>query len=263
MVPDLLTPPPSPPLQAAQLGRAWDKEADKFLWWSSGSDGPCGPLTKICNTKPLERHGTAAFSAHQMRWAFWVVQQNSVRVQQVSTGLSFLALVPFYNLVHKGVHAGANSMDYAQLNDTQTAEALLLRREKTAHKGGVRLELDGRVSIRASAEAEAGAPVLVRSEEYTDSEFFLRYLSLPPGRNYNNFMSLKLPGAVPSGSQFHLCMKVRACVVLQVPPAHMACAACACKRTRTLLTTLICPPPSSLPGLEEAAPERQVRRHTL
>ena len=69
---------------AAQLTRAWDKEADDFLWWSTGADGPCQATTKICIARPGERHGSdSRFNQHQLRWAYWVVRQNSVMVRQV------------------------------------------------------------------------------------------------------------------------------------------------------------------------------------
>ena len=38
---------------------------------------------------------------HQIRWAYWVVKQNAVRIRQMSTGLEFLALVPYYNMLEK------------------------------------------------------------------------------------------------------------------------------------------------------------------
>jgi hypothetical protein len=41
----------------------------------------------------------------------------------------------------------------------------------------------------------------------TDSEFFLRYLTLPDEPNPNNEIRLSLPGALPRGSKFHYCMK--------------------------------------------------------
>ena len=60
--------------------------ADSFMWWTSGSDGPCSPTTGVCNTKPHDKFGDNRFSAHQMRWAYFVVKQAAVRVKHIATG---------------------------------------------------------------------------------------------------------------------------------------------------------------------------------
>ena len=71
---------------AADLSVEWYKVADKFAQWSTGHDGPCNPTTYICKTKPKDRTGDNRFSMHQIRWAYWVVKQNAVRVVQSHTG---------------------------------------------------------------------------------------------------------------------------------------------------------------------------------
>jgi hypothetical protein len=71
------------------------------------------------------------FEAHHLRWAYWVVKQNAVRVQHTSTGQSFLALVPFFNMVDKRVDSG----------------------------GGVTFDLDGGISIRVGSGHEEGEAV--------------------------------------------------------------------------------------------------------
>jgi hypothetical protein len=59
------------------------------------------------------------------------VKQNAVRVQHTSTGQSFLALVPFFNMVDKRVDSG----------------------------GGVTFDLDGGISIRVGSGHEEGEAV--------------------------------------------------------------------------------------------------------
>lgn len=130
----------------------------------------------------------------------------------MATGLEFLAMVPFFNFVEKGVNIGRNALDAPVANKTKSGNNSMddTRRwlaEKAGHRGGVRLEVDGRVTMRASAAREPGAVVLVRAGDLPDADFFLRYLRVPRGRNYNNVMPLKLPGAVPTGSLFHQCVK--------------------------------------------------------
>ena len=73
---------------AAEVSRKWIKEADKLNYWSTGHDGPCNPTTYVCRSKPLDKMGDNRFSMHQIRWAYWVVRQNAVRVKHVTTGSS-------------------------------------------------------------------------------------------------------------------------------------------------------------------------------
>ena len=86
---------------AGELSADWMSVADKFSQWCTGHDGPCNPTTYICRTKPKDRIGDNRFTLHQIRWAYWVVKQNAVRVVQEHTGNSYLALIPFYNMLEK------------------------------------------------------------------------------------------------------------------------------------------------------------------
>merc|ERR1711991_1009311 len=114
---------------AGHLSVKWTKGSDKFMWWSVGAEGPCSPTTGICKTKPMERTGDTRFNIHQMRWAYWVIKQNAVKIRQVSTGLEFIALIPYYNMVQKRFGAG----------------------------GGLTFDLDGTVAVRAGASlSESG-----------------------------------------------------------------------------------------------------------
>jgi hypothetical protein len=164
---------------ALRMNNKWLKDSDDFMWWAVGADGPCSPTTGICKTKPEERIGDTRFNTHQIRWAYWVVKQNSVRIKQIATGLEFIALIPFYNFVEKKLGVG----------------------------GGITFDLDGTVSVRAGKHQEEGLPVVLSPGNLTDSEFFLRYLRLPEERNEHTEVKLSLPGVIPKGSKFHYCIK--------------------------------------------------------
>lgn len=164
---------------AAQLAKQWIKGSDSFMWWTSGHDGPCTPTTGICTTKPKDKHGDSRFNIHQMRWAYFVVKQNAVKIKHIATGLEFVALVPFYNMFDKEMGKG----------------------------GGVSFELDGSISVRAGAAKAEGSGVGLHPGNLTDPEFFMRYLHTPKEHNPFNFVKLSLPGAIPKGSKFHYCMK--------------------------------------------------------
>jgi len=179
---------------ASSLSNEWFKSSDEFMWWTIGVDGPCSPTHKICLSKPSEKHsGEDRFNIHQIRWAYWVVKQNAVRIRQVSTGLDFLALVPYYGMLEKTLSP------YFSPN-SQSAPP-------PTNFSGIRFDLDGTVSIRAAEVHKESQRVKVIPGQFTDSEFFLRYMTLPPQQNANNFISLKLPGTIPKGSKFHYCMK--------------------------------------------------------
>lgn len=184
---------------AAGLSNEWTKSADQFLWWSIGADGPCVPTVKICVTKPNDRAGgELRYNLHQIRWAYWVVKQNAVRVRQVSTGLDFLALVPFFPMAEKHIPCDLVTPDLLSSSAQRGA----------AVSSGVKFELDGTVTIRSSVLTKSGAAVQVEPGKFTDSEFYMRFLSMPSTEpNLNNYIHLKLPGAIPKGSRFHLCLK--------------------------------------------------------
>lgn len=168
---------------AAHLHKRWLKDSDSFMWWSVGSDGPCSPTTNICKSKPDDRTGDSRFTIHQIRWAYWVVKQNAVVVQQMSTGLQFTALIPFYSFLGKRPGAG----------------------------GSVSFDMDGTIYIRAGAEHEEGIPLAIHPGNMSDAEFFLRFLKLPTSDvmnvNPHTEIKLSLPGVVPKGSKFHYCVK--------------------------------------------------------
>jgi hypothetical protein len=157
----------------------WLKSSDGFMWWSVGADGPCSPTTGICKSKPKDKTGDSRFNIHQIRWAYWVVKQNAVRIKQIATGLEFIALIPFYNMLEKKLGVG----------------------------GGVTFDLDGTVSVRAGNNLEEGLPINISPGNISDSEFFLRYLTTPNIPNPHTEVKLTLPGVIPKGSKFHYCVK--------------------------------------------------------
>eukprot|EP01039_Chlorochromonas_danica_P003198 gene3198-3501_t len=158
----------------------WMKQSDNFMWWSVGADGPCSPTTGICKTKPLDRGGDSRFNIHQIRWAYWVVKQNAVRVKQIATGLEFIALIPFYHMVEKSFDA----------------------------RGGITFDLDGTISVRAGQTVDGGQVLSINPGPISDSEYFLRYFNVPHEvPNPQTEIKLKLPGVIPKGSKFHYCLK--------------------------------------------------------
>lgn len=164
---------------AAHLSNQWFKSSDSFMWWSTGIDGPCSPTTGICKSKPEDRAGDSRFNIHQIRWAYWTVKQNAVRIKQQSTGLEFVALIPYYHIIEKRFGDG----------------------------GAISFDFDGSITIRLGKDHEQGAPIGMHPGNFSDSEFFLRYLSVPKQENPHTEVKLKLPGAIPKGSKFHYCMK--------------------------------------------------------
>lgn len=164
---------------ASDLYRQWMKSSDSFMWWTVGADGPCSPVTGICRVKPLDRSGDSRFNIHQIRWAYWVIKQNAVRVRHATTGYEFLALIPYYNMLEKNLDAN----------------------------GKFSFERDGMFHIRVGKDYDSGNTIKIRPGNFSDSEFFVRYYTTPKGDNYDNIIKLKLPGAIPKGSKFHYCIK--------------------------------------------------------
>jgi hypothetical protein len=165
---------------SSSLLKQWVMSSNKFLWWSTGSEGPCTPITGICSTHPKDKNsGQHRFNLHQIRWAYWIVKQNSVKIVHKGTGHEFVALVPFLNFVDKKVGGG----------------------------GGVTLDLDGMISVRAGANQAEGSNIGLHIANFTDAQFFLRYFRTPSNYNPNNFIKFSIPGAIPQGSKFHYCMK--------------------------------------------------------
>jgi hypothetical protein len=134
-----------------------------------------------------------------MRWAYWVVKQNAVRVYHASTGQTFLALVPFFNMIEKRVVSGrGRGNDNGNGNGSGGGSG----------GGGVVFDMDGSVSISVAADHEEGEVVSVNPGPFTDHEFYLSFLSAPKVENDYNHLRMALPGALPEGSEYHICMKM-------------------------------------------------------
>lgn len=169
--------------KAIELSKQWFKSASDLRYFSGSIDGPCSPTSEICNTKPLDKFGSNnRFEIHHMRWAYWVVKQNAVRVRHKSTGQNFLALIPFFDMAGK------------KLSSTGT--------------DGVVFDMDGSISIKTSSSQEDGDLINVHPGNFTDTEFFMRYLYTPKTSNPYNSIKLTLPGVAPHDSTYHMCLKM-------------------------------------------------------
>lgn len=92
---------------------------------------------------------------HQIRWALWVVKQNAVRVTQLHTGNSYLALIPYYNMLEKDLESG----------------------------GIVSLERDNSVQVKVGEAYQPADPleehppaIAINPGDLNDAEFFMKYL---------------------------------------------------------------------------------------
>jgi hypothetical protein len=164
---------------AMELNKEWVKSAEALMWFAGSADGPCSPSSGICKTKPKEITGETRFNMHHLRWAYWVVKQNAVRVRHATTGYEFIGLVPFYSMMAKTMDEG----------------------------GGISFDFDGSINIRSGKAKSAGLPVGLHPGNYSDSEYFLRYMRTPVEWNSNTILKLSLPGTIPKGSKFHYCIK--------------------------------------------------------
>lgn len=164
--------------RAIELMKKWLKDSKDFHFSSTGSEGPCGPTSGVCDANPNDRFSASRFEEEHMRWAYWVVQQNAIRVMHSSTGQAFLALVPFFNMVEKRIGGG----------------------------GGVSFNMDGKVAINVNAVHEEGEVIGVDPGNLTDHEYYMRYVSVPKTHNPSNSVAMSLPGALPHGSEFHTCL---------------------------------------------------------
>jgi hypothetical protein len=103
--------------------------------------------------------------------------------------------------------------------------------------GGVTFDLDGGISIRVGSGHTEGQSIGTHPGNFTDTEFFLRYMTgepalwsplltslspVPKNTNPYNYLPLTLPGSLPEGSDYHLCLKMvdkdkdRKCKVCQL-----------------------------------------------
>ena len=89
---------------SVEIMKKFLQDSDGLKSFSTEIDGPCGYTKGVCVTKPDEKHvNDGRFEMHHLRWAYWVVVQNAVRVKHKATGSTFLALVPFVNTLRKSV----------------------------------------------------------------------------------------------------------------------------------------------------------------
>ena len=165
--------------RAIELLKKWLKDSKDFHFSSTSTDGPCSPVNGVCVTNPTDRFAAnSRFEEEHIRWGYWVVKQNAVQVMHSSTNQPFLALVPFFNMVDKRIGSG----------------------------GGVTFNMDGKVSINVHSEHEEGEVIGIHPGNFSDHEYYMRYLTVPKILNPNNHVAMSLPGALPHGSQFHVCL---------------------------------------------------------
>lgn len=77
------------------------------------------------------------------------MKQNAIRIRHATTGNTFLALVPYYNMVEKRLNGG----------------------------GSIAFEVDGNVAVRVGTEFEETQPISIHPGDFTDAEFFMRYMT--------------------------------------------------------------------------------------
>lgn len=210
---------------AGELSVEWMKDADEFAKWSTGHDGPCNPTTYICRTKPKERTGDNRFSMHQIRWAYWVVKQNAVRVTQKHTGNSYMAMVPFYNMVEKRLGSGGfvslerdNSVQVkvgeryspksgSNVIDVEEDDIDALLNANMNDNDPIVVEEDNGPKLASYSDYSAENIIAIHPGDINDAEFFMRYLTVPEDANPNNAIKLNLPGTLPRGNLHLLCLK--------------------------------------------------------
>lgn len=165
---------------SVEIMKNFMKDAEGLRMFSTEIDGPCGYTKGVCRTKPGEKLGNdGRFETHHLRWAYWVVVQNAVRVHQASTGGSFLALIPFANTMKKSV----------------------------SNSTGVVFGLSGSVSVKASSDVSIDNQISFSAGNFNDAEFFSRYYEVPDVVNPFNAIKLALPGTLKAGSKFNFCLK--------------------------------------------------------
>jgi len=136
--------------------KKWMKDADALKFFSTEVDGPCSLTKGICMSKPNEKSSDSRFEMHHLRWAYWVVMQNAVRVKHSATGGSFLALIPFVNTLVKCIGTNISTAAF---------------------------EFDGSVTIRSPNALLADQQMSVGVGSLNDAEMFLRFFSVPTESN--------------------------------------------------------------------------------
>ncbi len=135
------------------------------------------------------------------------MQQNAVKIRQIATGLEFIALVPYYNMLEKRAGIGGSvtfDLDGRySLTHLTTYSLTHLTIYSLTHLTIYSLS----VGIRVGRGFSEGSSIGIQPGNYTDNEYFLRYLAVGSEPNPHNYIKLSLPGAIPEGSKFHYCVK--------------------------------------------------------
>lgn len=148
-----------------------ERAADAVDTVSALSSTLCVRAAPLCQKEP----GKAASGFHtrdDVRWALGVVRSRAVWVSRRTTGSTFLALVPFLDLVPHHPRAG----------------------------GSTTLELDTSVGFHLGRDARVGDEISMFRGDASDADALLRWHQVSPGPNPANAVRLKLPGAEVTGA---------------------------------------------------------------
>ncbi|KAK3247894.1 hypothetical protein CYMTET_42624 [Cymbomonas tetramitiformis] len=147
---------------AAEFKKVWEEECETSYQWLS--QNLFGIYSNVFMRDP-NRHQAGPFNREDWRWAFGVVRRRAVRVTRMKSGLQFLALCPFADLIP---HSG---------------DVL----------GNITLSLDNLVRVTTSPHS-AGAEVYVNRGPLSDAATLFKYHSVMEGDNPENRALIKLPG---------------------------------------------------------------------
>jgi hypothetical protein len=138
---------------AAELYRTWDDEAKVAMGWIQ-SEICSKHIADFCKRDP-SRPGSQRLNRDDMRWALQVVRTNTLRCRKVTTGRTFLAMVPLGELLKHRRGAGGNCT----------------------------LHLDNTIRISVGQDVEPGGALYYDRGAMTDAEEFLRWHALDAGGN--------------------------------------------------------------------------------
>ena len=73
---------------------------------------------------------------------------------------------------------------------------------------GLMFDMDGSISVSVNDNSDEGEVATVNPGNYSDHEFYLSFLRAPKTENQYNHLSMVLPGTLPDGSEYHVCLKM-------------------------------------------------------
>jgi hypothetical protein len=137
----------------AELYRTWDDEAKVAMDWIQSSI--CQKhIADFCKKDPT-RPGSGRLTRDDMRWALQVVRTNTLRCRKLTTGRTFLAMVPMGEMLKHRRGAGGNCT----------------------------LHLDNTIRISVGHDVKPGGALYYDRGSMTDAEEFLRWHALDDGED--------------------------------------------------------------------------------